>query len=57
MKGMKSTMAAEPDDQWKVEQDLRTLCESKEIMADPARMAKCKKMAQKKMAEMKSIAA
>jgi hypothetical protein len=57
MKGMKATMAAEPDDQWKVEQDLRTLCESKEIMADPARMAKCKKMAQKKMAEMKSIAA
>ena len=40
---------------WQVEDDLRTLCKAKEIEKDPKRMAACQKMADKKMKEMASV--
>ena len=41
---------------WEVEDDLRTLCKAKEIQADPKRMKKCQDMAKKKMLEMGAVA-
>lgn len=44
------------DDEWRVEQDLRTLAEAEAIEKDPKRMAKVTALAKKKMLEMASIA-
>jgi hypothetical protein len=54
MKGAK-VMACDNDD-WQVEDDLRTLCKAKEIQADPKRMKKCQELATVKMKEMGSVA-
>lgn len=45
------------DDDWQVEEDLRTLCRAKEIEADPKRLKKCQELARKKRNEMKDIIA
>lgn len=44
------------DDEWRVQDDLRTLCQAEEIQKDPKRMAKVAALAKKKMVEMASIA-
>jgi len=44
------------DDEWRVEEDLRTLCRAKEIEADPVRFERCRKLARKKQQEMKGVA-
>lgn len=41
--------AYKPDEEWRVEDDLRTLTHAKEIQADPKRMAKVKALARKKL--------
>lgn len=38
-----------PDEEWQVEDDMRTLMRAKEIQADPKRMAKVKALARKKL--------
>ena len=48
---------AEPSmDDWRVEEDLRTLCRAEEIEKDPKRMAAVTALAKKKMLKMASIA-
>jgi hypothetical protein len=55
MKG-KMTMAVMPNDDYQVEDDLRTLCRAAEIHKDPKRMKACQAMAKKKAAEMEKVA-
>jgi hypothetical protein len=43
------------DDNWRVEDDMRTLMHAKEIQRDPKRMAAVRKLAQEKMADMKKL--
>lgn len=47
----KSVATGEMDsaEEWRIEQDLRTLTDAKEIQADPKRMAKVQAMARKKL--------
>lgn len=49
-------IAIKPDEEWRVEADLRTLMEAEKIEKDPKRMAKVRALAQKKMMEVASIA-
>lgn len=44
------------DDDWQVEQDLRTLMECEKIEKDPKRMAKVQALAKRKMLEVAAIA-
>ena len=44
-----------PDDKWRVEDDMRTLMQAREIQRDPKRMAAVRKLAQEKMADMKKL--
>lgn len=44
------------NDDWETEDDLRILCKAKEIQKDPKRMAKCQKLAEKKMVDMARVA-
>lgn len=44
-----------PDDEWQVEDDMRTLMRAKEIQADPKRMARVKAMARKKLEQVASV--
>ncbi|WJN61360.1 hypothetical protein [Pseudomonas sp. SO81] len=43
------------DDEWQIEEDMRTLLRAKEIQRDPKRMAAVRKLAQKKMADIKNL--
>lgn len=52
----KDSAVAVADQQWKVEQDLRTLADAIEINKDPKRLAAVKALAKQKSAEMASIA-
>ncbi|WP_447593538.1 hypothetical protein [Aquipseudomonas campi] len=49
----KDTLAV--DQEWQVEEDMRTVLRAKEIQRDPKRMAAVRKLAQKKMDDMKNI--
>ena len=44
------------DESWAVENDLRTLCDAKEIQKDSKRMAAVKKLAKEKMMDMAGVA-
>lgn len=48
--------AIKADDDWKVESDLRTLCEAEAIKKDPKRLKACQDMAKKKMMDMAAVA-
>lgn len=43
------------DEEWRVEDDMRTLMRAKEIEADPKRIAKVKIMAEKKLKEVAGV--
>lgn len=45
---------ASPED-WRIEDDLRTLCQAEKIKIDPKRMKACQELAQKRMVEMASF--
>lgn len=45
------------DEEWRVEQDLRTLVEAEAIEKDPKRFAKVQALAKKRMMEVAAIAA
>lgn len=47
--------AIKQEDNWRVEDDIRTLMQAREIQRDPKRMAAVRKLAQEKMAEMKKL--
>jgi hypothetical protein len=44
-----------PDEEWQVDDDMRTLIRAKEIQADPKRMAKIKTLARKKLETVASV--
>lgn len=46
-KAMNATVS--PDEEWRVEEDMRTLINAREIQADPKRMAKVKTLARKRL--------
>lgn len=48
-------VAIKPDEEWRVEDDMRTLMNAKEIQADPKRMAKVKALARKKLEHVASV--
>jgi hypothetical protein len=52
----KATVSDTSDQQWKVEQDLRSLAEAAEINKDPKRLKACQALAKEKMAELAKIA-
>lgn len=45
------------NDDWRVEDDLRTLCSAEKIRKDPKRFKACQELAKKKMTEMGGLAA
>jgi hypothetical protein len=45
-----------PDEEWQVESDMRCLMEARTIRNDKKRMGKVKALAQKKLAEVASLA-
>lgn len=47
--------AISENEEWQVEDDMRTLMRAKEIQADPKRMAKIKIMARKKLEQVASV--
>ena len=49
MKYKGNAMTIKSDEEWKVEDDMRTLMNAREIQADPKRMAKVKAMARQKL--------
>ena len=56
MKKQRGAIAAiKEDEEWRVEDDMRTLMRAKEIEADPKRMAKVKIMAEKKLKEVAGV--
>lgn len=53
---MKSKVVGLSEDmKWRVEDDMRTLMQAREIQRDPKRMAAVRKLAQEKMADMKKL--
>jgi len=48
-------VAIKKDEEWMVEDDLRTLMHAKAIQSDPKRMAKVKIMARKKLEQVASV--
>lgn len=44
------------DEEWRVENDMRTLVDARAIRNDPKRMAKVKALAQKRLGEVASLA-
>ena len=52
----RATLGMQPDDDWKVEGDLRSLLEAEQIRRDPKRMAKAQALAKKKMGEAAAVA-
>jgi hypothetical protein len=55
-KSSNTIAAVKAEDDWQVEDDLRTLMRCKEIESDPKRMAKVQAMAKKRMLEMAYVA-
>jgi len=55
-KSSNSTIAISSDDEWQIEQDLRTLIEAEKIEADPKRVAKARALAKKRMMEVAKVA-
>ena len=51
-----SEVAIKPDEEWRVESDLRTLIEAEAIEADPKRFEKAKVLAKKRMLEVAKVA-
>lgn len=47
--------AIKQEDKWRVEDDIRTLTNAREIQRDPKRMAAVRKLAQEKIADMKKL--
>lgn len=47
---------AEIDDKWRIEDDMRTLMQAREIQRDPKRMAAVRKLAQQKITDMQNLA-
>jgi hypothetical protein len=43
------------DEEWQINEDLRTLQRAKEITADSKRMAKCQKLAEKQVKVLKDV--
>ena len=52
----KSAPSDSCDQDWQVEQDLRSLAEAAEINKDPKRLKACQALAKEKMAELAKIA-
>ena len=52
----RATLGMQPDEDWKVESDLRSLVEAEQIRRDPKRMAKVQALAKKKMIEAAAVA-
>lgn len=52
-----SAVMIKPDEEWRVENDMRTLMDAKEIQNDPKRMAKVKVMARKKLESVAAVVA
>ena len=48
-------MSIKPDEEWRVDDDMRTLMRAKEIQADSKRMAKVKALARKKLETVASV--
>lgn len=52
---VKAAAPREPDS-WEIDEDMRTLARAEEIKRDPKRLARAKKRAMEKLAELKEIA-
>jgi pyocin large subunit-like protein len=52
----KATLGMAPDDDWKVESDLRSLMEAEQVRRDPKRLAKAQALAKRKMVEAAAVA-
>lgn len=52
-----NAIAISSDEEWRVENDLRTMMEAEVIEKDPKRLAKVRALAKKRMMEVASIAA
>lgn len=50
-----NAVAMKPDEEWRVEDDMRMLMCAKEIQADPKRMEKVKQLARKKLENVASV--
>lgn len=48
-KAVGADAAIKPDEEWRVESDMNTLIEAEKIKKDPARMAKVKVLARKRL--------
>lgn len=55
---MRTTKASAPRpvNDWEIEEDMRTLARAEEIKRDPKRLARAKKRAMEKLAELKEVA-
>lgn len=49
-------LALREENEWRVQDDLRTLLEAKKIQKDAKRMAKVRALAKQKMADMQALA-
>lgn len=49
------TSALKEEDEWRAQDDLRTLLEAKKIQKDAKRMAKVRALAKQKMADMQAL--
>jgi hypothetical protein len=49
--------AYKPDEEWRVDEDMRILMQCKEIESDPKRMAKVRALAKKKLEQVASVMA
>lgn len=54
-KGKSRAVEIKPDEEWRVEDDMRTLMNAKEVQADSKRMAKVKALARKKLETVASV--
>lgn len=54
-KKSRGLVSIKPDEEWQVEDDMRTLMRAKEIQADSKRMAKVKALARKKLETVASV--
>lgn len=55
-KKSRGLVSIKPDEEWQVEEDMRTLMRAREIRNDPKRMARVKALATKLIAEVASLA-
>lgn len=54
-KGSIKAVSIRPDEEWQVEDDMRTLMRCKEIESDPKRMAKVRALAKKKLEQVAGV--